>query len=255
MALLLEARTAIDIARMTVPLLRSLARRSDVGRGRAVMVVPGYGSDDRYTIPLRHHLRRRGYHAEGWGLGKNRAGLDLPHELDDLSPHWAVERKEPYRGEGSVPYLCDRLTARVRERSAALGRPLALIGWSLGGYLAREVARDAPEAVEQVITLGSPVTGGPKYTALARRFRRRGMDLDWIEAEIARREARPIRRPIMAIYSRSDAIVAWPAALDHYSENVTHIEVDVPHLGLGFNPEVWAHIDDSLDRQPVFRSA
>jgi len=92
-----------------------------------------------------------------------------------------------------VPYLCDHLADRVRERHEAGGEPIALIGWSLGGYLARKAARDLPHIVDRVITFGSPVVGGPKCTAAARLFRRYGMDLDWIEAEIAKRERVPIR--------------------------------------------------------------
>jgi pimeloyl-ACP methyl ester carboxylesterase len=85
-----------------------------------------------------------------------------------------------------------------------LGAPVRLIGWSLGGYLAREVAREHPHAVQQVITLGSPVIGGPKYTAVAGAYRRRGVDLDAIEAEVAVRNELPLDTPITAIYSQSD---------------------------------------------------
>lgn len=248
-ALLLETRTGVDLARMVGPLVGAHLRpRAPRGRSR-VIVVPGFGSDDRYTAPLRHYLRRLGYETEGWGLGKNLAGVDLPHELEDLSAGWHVTRKPDYRGEASVPYLCDRVAERVRVRQAEIGKPVSLIGWSLGGYLAREVARDLPDAVDRVITMGSPTIGGPKYTAAAPYFRKRGMDLDWIEHEISKREARPIRQPITAIYSRSDAVVSWQAAIDRYSGNVNHIEVDAAHLGMGFNPTIWSHIVTALEAE------
>ena len=249
LSLLLEARTVVDVATMLVPLLR--ARRKVVEPGSLVIVVPGFGSDDRYTLPLRHYLTRLGYQAEGWGLGKNLAGVDLPHTLDDLYPTWDVTRKTDYRGEASVPYLCDRVIDRVRERHSEVARPVTLVGWSLGGYLAREAARDLPDVVDRVITMGSPTIGGPKYTAAAGYFRRRGMDLDWIESEVGKREARPIRQPITAIYSKNDAIVSWKAAIDHYSENIRHVEVNAPHLGLGFNRQVWRHVTDALEADPV----
>jgi hypothetical protein len=73
------------------------------------------------------------------------------------------------------------------------------------------------------------------------------MDLDWIEEQISRREERPIRQPITAIYSRNDAVVSWRAAIDHHSENVTHIDVSAPHLGMGFNPTIWNHIVKALE--------
>ena len=146
---------------------------------------------------------------------------------------------ERYRREGGVAWLVDRMIERVRRRADERGAPVALVGWSLGGTIAREVARDVPEAVQQVITLGSPVIGGPKYTAAARGLARRGLDIDWIEAQARLREARPVRVPITAVVSPSDAIVDFRAARDHHSENVEHIELDVAHLGMGINRKVW----------------
>jgi pimeloyl-ACP methyl ester carboxylesterase len=247
--MLLEARSALDMARMVGPLVRAQLGRAASRDDLHVIVVPGFGADDYSTAPLRHYLTRRGFAAEGWGLGRNLAGTNLPHSLEDLSPLWELDaaRKADYRGEAGVPYLCDRLTDRVRERHADIGKPLALIGWSLGGYLAREAARDLPNAVDRVITMGSPIVGGPRYTAAARFFEKREMDLDWIEEEIQRREARPIRQPITAIYSKTDAVVHWHATVDRFSEDVRHVEVNAAHLGMGFNPTIWRHVLDALE--------
>ncbi len=245
-AMLLETRAVVDMARMVMPLLGSQLRQRPPQDDRRILVIPGFGSDDRWTAPLRHYLNRLGYPAEGWGLGKNLAGVDLRHSLEDLSANWEFSPRPNYRGEASVPYLADRLADRVRHRHAALGVPITLIGWSLGGYLGREVARDLPGIVDRVITLGSPTIGGPKYTAAAPFFRKRGMDLDWIETEIANREARPIIQPITAIYSKSDGIVRWNATIDHHSRNVRHIEVKTAHLGMAFCPTIWRHIVEAL---------
>ena len=86
---------------------------------------------------------------------------------------------------------------------------MVLVGWSLGGFIAREYAREHPQHVRQVITLGSPVIGGPRYTATARWYASQGFDLDELEQAVAARYANPLTVPITAIYSRRDGVVAW----------------------------------------------
>ena len=240
--MLLESRAAVDFARMLLPLARSSIKTRSEEAQPLVVVVPGFGSGDRYTLPLRRYLKTLGYQAEGWGLGTNLAGLNQPHTQDDLSDRWAFKPREDYRGEVGVPFMIDRLYERVVERHEATAKPVVLIGWSLGGFMAREVARDLPNVVERVITMGSPIIGGPKYTAAAPYFTRRGQDLDWIEVEIRSREERPITQPIHAIISKTDGIVDWQAAIDRHSPDVEHIDVDAAHLGMGFNQLIWSHI-------------
>ena len=243
---LLESRAALDAVKMIRPLFSASLARKPAAADTLVVVIPGFGSDDRYTLPLRRYLARKGFQAEGWGLGANLAGTNLPHTQNDLSDRWQFEQRENYQGEAGVPYMIDRAYDRVLERHRETGKRVSLIGWSLGGYVARELARDMPEVVERVITMGSPVIGGPKYTAVANVFNRRGLDLDWIEEEIARRESNPINQPITAIFSKTDGIVGWQAAIDHHSPNVRHIEVDAAHLGMGFNPRIWAEVLGAL---------
>ncbi|MFK8054054.1 MAG: hypothetical protein AB8F65_13895 [Woeseiaceae bacterium] len=247
-ALLCESRAAIDIARMWGPLALSEVVKMSRDEARLLIVVPGFGADDSSTVPMRRFLKNKGYRVEGWGLGRNLAGVNMPHTLNDLAASWDVEPRAEYNGEASVPYLCDRLTERVQTRATETGLPVTIIGWSLGGYLAREAARDLPAIVNQVITMGSPTIGGPKYTSAAKFFSSRAMDLDWIETEITKRENCPIQQPITLIYSKSDGVVGWTAAQDYYSANVETIEVNGAHLGLGFNPTVWRHVLTALDR-------
>lgn len=121
-----------------------------------------------------------------------------------------------------------------------------LVGWSLGGYLAREAARERPDLVRQVITLGTPVVGGPKYTVVAHRMRRRGIDMDAMVALVESRNRISLRTPVTAIYSRVDHVVAWEACIDRHCSNVEHIEVGATHLGLGFSPEVYRIIAQRL---------
>jgi pimeloyl-ACP methyl ester carboxylesterase len=191
------------------------------GSGQRVFVLPGYGATDASTAILRGYIRSIGYRPMGWGLGRN---------------------------GGSVPELLPRIAARVDEIAREDGARVRLIGWSLGGYLAREVARERPHAVHQVITLGSPVIGGPKYTAVAGAYRRRGIDLDAIEAEVEARNRLPLETDITAIYSQSDGVVAWQACIDRHASRVEHVEVKTTHLGLGLSPAVFRIIAARLAR-------
>lgn len=221
LAALQEGLGLLEVPRLLLRAPELLAQPR--GSGEPVLVLPGYGTGDASTALLRAYLGFLGYRALGWGRGRNRGEV-----------------------AAVLPALGD-LVARLAEQA---GRRVHLIGWSLGGFLAREVARDAPERVEGVITLGSPVVGGPKYTAVAEVYRRRGHDLDAIEAEVAARALRvPLSVPVTAVYSRTDRVVAWRACVDRQGANVEHVEVRTTHLGLGFSAEVWRVIARSLARR------
>ena len=238
-----ETRAAGDLAHMA---LRLLCTSNPPIQTEPVMLLPGFGASERAMRPLQHMLKRHQIHAEGWGLGRNLAGLDLHHSIGDLRPSWSIDPIEEYRGEAGFAYLSDRVVERVKQRSEQLESKLSLIGWSLGGSLAREAGRELPDHVKQIITLGSPVVGGPKYTAAAGRMSKRGIDIDWIEKQMQRREQWPIEVPITAIVSPSDGIVGFNAAQDIFSTNVRHIEMDVAHLSMPLNPKVWDVILDTL---------
>ena len=191
------------------------------GDGGPVLVFPGFGATDASTLPMRGLLRLLGHDVRGWNLGRNGG------DVRALVPH--------------VVELADRV---ADER----GRAVRIVGWSLGGVLAREVARERPELVERIVTMGSPIVGGPKYTTAAPVYRRRGFDLDAIEAAVAERDRIPIRAPITVIYSKSDGIVTWQACIDRTSPDVEHVEVTATHLGLGFDPRVHRIVAERLAR-------
>jgi hypothetical protein len=212
-----EARGFLELPRLMLR-FRDLARQPR-GHGEPVILLPGYRAGDGSTLILKGYLRLLGYEVRGWGLGRN---------------------------SGDVPDLFPRVLKRISSFAHRTHQQVRLIGWSLGGYLAREAARERPDLIHRVITLGTPVIGGPKYTVVARRFHRRGMDMAAIEAEIELRNKISLCTPVTAIYSRADAVVAWEACIDQNGTAVEHVEVRTTHVGLGFSPEVYKIIAERL---------
>ena len=218
-----EARAVLERLALRLQMRRLIAD-APRGRGEPVLVVPGFATDDSWTARLRAFLSAIGHDAFGWGLGRNR---------------------------GNVAKLVPALVERVEALAGERGAPLKLIGWSLGGYLAREAARERPGCIERVITLGAPVVGGPSYTASAPGYLRRGYDLDEIKAAVLERESRPITVPVFAVFSRSDGVVAWQACIDTFANpRVEHHELDSSHLGLVGSPRVFELVADLLARKP-----
>lgn len=223
--------------------------KANVPGSPPVIVVPGLWATDGTMAVLRRYLIKSGYDAQGWGLGRNLAGKGWTGEISDLSAGWAKgERDRPNRGEANVPALCDQFAAEVKRRSEALGRPVALVGWSLGGFLAREAARDYPQHVSIVITLGSPIIGGPKYSFVNKRYKRRGLDVDWIAEQTIKRHETPIQCPVISIYSKQDAIVHWSASIDRWTPQAKHYEVNCTHTAFGFHPPTLKRIRSELDK-------
>lgn len=141
-----------------------------------------------------------------------------------------------------------RLGDRVESISQSLGgEKVILIGWSLGGVLTREVARLFPDAVEQVLTLGTPIVGGPKFTSVGKRYAKlNNIDLEKFELDVHQRNSIGLTQPVTSIYSKSDGIVSWQASVDTYNQHASNIEVTGSHIGLGINPKVWLTIADVL---------
>jgi pimeloyl-ACP methyl ester carboxylesterase len=122
---------------------------------------------------------------------------------------------------------------------------VALVGWSLGGVIAREVAREHPEAVRCVVTYGTPVVGGPTFTRGANRVDPN--ERARITALVEQLDAdRPIAAPVTALLSRRDGVVSWTACLDLVSPRVEHAEVRSTHVGMGIDPDVWLTVARAL---------
>ncbi len=222
LALLGEARIVAEwtALKLSLPGLRATAPKGD---GSPVMVIPGFATDDSWTERLRGFLADIGWQVRGWGLGRN---------------------------NGRVPELIPKVIERTAAFADDVGHPVRLVGWSLGGYLAREAAREHPEVVGRVVTLGAPIIGGPKYTASAPMYLRKGYDLDAIETDVEARERDPIRVPVDAVYSRSDGVVAWRACIDRHTPRVRHHEVVSSHLGLVSSASVFRLVAELLAESP-----
>jgi len=199
-----------------LPLL-SLAPRGD---GHPVLVLPGLVASDVSTRPLRAFLRTRGYVVRGWGQGRN---LGLRHGVQ----------------EGMLELL--------QEMNETSGRKVSLVGWSLGGLYARQVAKMMPERVRQVITLGSPFAGSPKSTNAWRVYemasgRRADEEDERFGGSLA--SAPPV--PTTAIYSRTDGICAWQGCVEKSSAQSESIEVESSHCGMGHHPAVVYAVAERL---------
>lgn len=208
-----EARAPLQLLRLAraAPWLARAPR----GHGELVIDLPGWKAGEASNIAMRTWLRGLGYDARAWGLGTNTGNPERDAEL---------------------------LVDRLRDST----RPVALIGWSLGGTIAREIARSLPEVISTVITYGSPAVGGPTYTLGASTYGRE--ECTRITELIDRLDRdEPITVPITAVFTRSDGVVDWRACLDLRSPQVTHVEVGSTHLGLGVDPDVWWAVATALN--------
>ncbi len=213
----LEGRALVEAASLlpALPLLAWTPR----GDGHPVLVLPGLFAGDRSTRILRSFLRDRGYTAHGWKLGRNTG----------LTPE-------------SLTGLIERFT-EVRTRQ---DRKVSLLGWSLGGIYARELARAFPADVCQVITLGSPFRS-PSARNIA-------FLMQWVlsghalanRAAIQERLRAPLRVPVSALYSRNDGIVSWRSCLEEEGPLRENIHVASSHIGMGYNPAVLLVIANRL---------
>jgi pimeloyl-ACP methyl ester carboxylesterase len=199
-----------------LPLL-SLAPRGD---GHPVLVFPGLVASDTSTRPLRAFLRTRGYAVTGWRQGRN-LGLrpGVQHAMVDL----------------------------VRELSDSHGGKISLVGWSLGGLYARQLAKMMPDRVRQVITLGSPFAAGPKATNAWRVYEMAsGRSADEEDARFGGSLAGSPPVPTTAIFSRTDGICAWQGCREQSSPMTDSIEVESSHCGMGHHPAAVYAVADRL---------
>jgi pimeloyl-ACP methyl ester carboxylesterase len=214
--LLAEARGIFELnaSLMLAPLLVRAPR----GDGHPVLTLPGFLASDLSMAPMRRYLRELGYDAYAWKMGRNIGGVA-------------------------------RMRASLRDRLTgiydATGRRVSLVGWSLGGVYARDLALQAPRMVRAVITLGSPFANDVRATNATRLYE--ALSGEPVEANSELREAIAGDLPVPAtsIYSRADGIVNWRTCLVNPSATAENIEVHLAsHIGLGVNAAaLWAVAD------------
>jgi len=203
--------------------LRPFLRRLPKGDGHAVVVFPGFVSSDRATRPIRGLLKDLGYQTHGWGLGTN---LLFDETLEA------------------------EMIALVNEVYKSSGGRVSLVGWSLGGLYAREVAKACEGKVRSVITLGSPISGNTKHSNAHSLFE--ALNGKPSKADVSRAASlnTPPTVPTTSIYSKTDGIVAWEGSVQKRGKFTENVEVPASHLGLGVNPLALYVVADRL-AQPV----
>lgn len=212
-----QGRAALELVQLTGRRrAQELAPRGD---GHPVLVLPGLLAGDFSTAPLRRFLRNLCYDAQGWGQGIN------------FGPNAGTRGK------------LDALLRQLRERHK---RRVSLVGWSLGGIYARELARANPDEVRCVVTLASPFRDiTATHAARLVAIRPGGRPLH--EAHDLRAALRaPLPVPTTSIYSRTDGIVHWQSCLEEEGPTRENVEVACSHTGMGFHADALAVVANRL---------
>ena len=184
--------------------------------GPKLMVLPGFLATDRTTLGLQRALAGAGYRVTGWGLGINR---------------------------GVSADLLGRIAARVE--AFGRGEPVILVGWSLGGIYAREVAKARPDLVSQVVTLGTPFSGDRRGNNVWRLYELvAGHPVDDPPIKVVIEEKPPV--PTLAIWSRRDGIVAPACARGQAGESDRQIEFDCGHMAFAVSSRAYPKIVEAI---------
>jgi hypothetical protein len=212
-------RGLADLA--ALPLATPWLATAPRGDGHGVLVLPGLLASDTSTVVLQRFLGYLGYQVRGWDLGRNR---------------------------GPTKEVLAGLPRALQDQAGRTGGPVSLIGWSLGGVYARELARRHPGQVRQVITLGSPFAlRDPRQSNVQGAYQRyRHLHADQTRVPASEQRAQPISVPSTAVYSRRDGVVAWQACIEPETARHQNVEVRCSHLGFGVDPATLWLIADRL---------
>lgn len=191
----------------------------NIGEGKVILVLPGLLNTDLSTRILRKYLEKLGFTVYGWEMGRNLGRMAM------------------------LPDLAEKVVSLSEKHS----HKLILIGWSMGGIFARELAKLKPQNVERVITLGSPFADvyAPNHAKWIFDLLNDTKDLI---PEIVDQLAVPPTQPTVSFYSKKDGIVAWKACMD-LPETAQHknYEIRSSHFGMGANPLVLRALEEILE--------
>ena len=209
-------------------LLSPLLMRAPKGDGHPVLALPGFLASDLSMAPMRRYLKELGYDPHAWNMGRNFGGVGSRRgALRDL----------------------------LRQIHDTTGRKVSVVGWSLGGIYARDLALQLPDMVRSVITLGSPFTSDVRATNATRLYEALSGEGINDNPEIQQAIAGDLPVPTTSIYSRTDGIVNWHTCHLNPSETAENIEVHLAsHIGLGVNPAaLWAVADRLAQAEGEFK--
>jgi len=190
------------------------------GDGHPVLVIPGFMGSNTSTFRLRKFIKRLGYLPYDWGLGRNYADMEDVEQLMEL---------------------VDKIYEKHNEK-------ITLIGWSLGGVYAREMAKNRADKIRQVITLGAPFAGITAPNNAAWLFKvMKGKAVEALDVEWLRGLEEPAPVPTTATFSKEDGVVSWKVCREKKEDDWhQNVEVKGSHMGLANNASVWFLIADRL---------
>jgi len=209
-------------------LLSPLLMLAPKGDGHPVLTLPGFLASDLSMAPMRRYLKELGYASYAWKMGRN---------------------------TGGIARMRAALRDRLAEIHAGAGRKVSIVGWSLGGVYARDLALQAPDMVRNVVTLGSPFANDVRATNATRLYEALSGETVGDNPELTRAIAGDLPVPATSIYSRADGIVNWRTCILRPSDTAENIEVHrASHVGLGVNPAaLWAVADRLAQGEGKFR--
>jgi len=198
--------------------LSPLLMRAPRGDGHPVLALPGFLASDLSMAPMRRYLRELGHDTHAWRMGRN---------------------------TGGIARMRSGLLDRLREIHATSGRKVSIVGWSLGGVYARDLALRAPDMVRYVVTLASPFASDVRATNATWLYERLSGEVVGDDPQFLAEISGDLPVPTSSIYSRADGVVNWRTCRLRPSDTAENIEVHLAsHVGIGVNPAaLWAIAD------------